>query len=477
MSYRNILHIASVVPWSNKNRKAATSREAARQEEPLLQRGDIEPGYGSVDRPGPSSGRSSRRESPEMHRRESTLNIVPEEDRFVQDSPVSITAEDEEEVEWNLEERGLYSGSYRRTVAMYSFVPLTSLALLIFLACCPSLFWRIRSTTPAKHTPYFPPPIPQLVLSSSLWSFGYLLRVPTYAVVSYTLHTCSPILTTLLFNALYVTFYNLLRLSSLPILRVRQEMKYTRPNCHDGVFRTIWWLALGWATIDVAVSILQSYAQIALYRNVMVPEERAAEVLARGNNNNDDGGPFNESQSPRRGVTSPSQEILPLSPRHEGSKPAGSSDTPGSVDEAIRLAVDQDLEQLVNLKEREDVEEIYGVPIIKIPVFVSCLQRAASILLSVGITLTLSASYLQSTLSIPTVDGSPSTGTTTDLLAPQNLFFAIAFPLILLLNLFLHLMHTPLILPRVGVHSTAYVSFLLGLASFFTGLGLWGALS
>ena len=35
-----------------------------------------------------------------------------------------------------------------------------------------------------------------------------------------------------------------------------------------------------------------------------------------------------------------------------------------SLDEAIRLAVDQDLEQLVNLKEREDLEEIYGFPVI-----------------------------------------------------------------------------------------------------------------
>lgn len=91
----------------------------------------------------------------------------------------------------------------------------------------------------------------------------------------------------------------------------------------------------------------------------MVPRDRAAEVLAQQQGN------LGASQ-----LMSDSQEALPLSPRRETPKAGGGSDTPGSgsgagsVEEAIRLAVDQDLEQLVNLKEREDVEEIYGVPVI-----------------------------------------------------------------------------------------------------------------
>jgi hypothetical protein len=236
---------------------------------------------------------------------------------------------------------------------MYTFVPLTSLAVLIFLACCPALFWKVKSETRHRPTPYFPSPLPQLVLSASLWSLGYLLRIPTYAAVSYALHRRSPLLTTIVFHAIYVGIYNLLRLASLPLLRVRQEMRFSRPSCHDGAFRTVWWLALGWATIDVTVSIVQSYAQIALYKNVMVPKERAAEVLAQGS--------MGESQLAH--FVSTSQENLPLSPRHETPKVNGPG-TQESAEEAIRLAVDQDLEQLVNMKEREDVEEIYGVPIV-----------------------------------------------------------------------------------------------------------------
>lgn len=115
MSFRNILQVSTTAPWSRK----AAKREAGRQEEPLLQddydetRNLHEHDYGSFSRPGPSSGRSSRRASPETRRRESTLGMVPE-NHVLQDSPIDMEAEEaEEEVQWDLAERGLYSGSYR----------------------------------------------------------------------------------------------------------------------------------------------------------------------------------------------------------------------------------------------------------------------------------------------------------------------------------------------------------------------------
>lgn len=113
------------------------------------------------------------------------------------------------------------------------------------------------------------------------------------------------------------------------------------------------------------VGISQSYGQIALYRNVMVPENRVAELLAS-----------TSVDGSRTILLSSSEEILPLSPRneppHDGTLPIGEHgkrtksdvDAPGSINETIRQAVDKDLEQLVNLKEREDLEEIYGFPII-----------------------------------------------------------------------------------------------------------------
>lgn len=83
--------------------------------------------------------------------------------------------------------------------------------------------------------------------------------------------------------------------------------------------------------------------------------------------------------------------------------------------------------------------------------------------------MTLAAAYLNSSLSLSI--------THLSLLPSTNRPFLIALPLILLLNLFFDLIHTPLILPRIGVHTTAYIGFLFGLGTMFTGLGLWGALA
>lgn len=251
-------------------------------------------------------------------------------------------------------------GSYRRTLTLYTFVPLTSLLMLLSFAFAPELFWPLQDPAPRPRPPLYPFPVLEVLLSSALWSMAYLLRLPLYSGVSFIFGAVDPLLTTVIFNILHAVIFNLLRITSLPILDIRQKMQYSRPTWRDPVFRSVWWLSLGWAIIDVIVGIAQSYSQLALYRSVMVPEDRIAEVLADGS---------------RTDPLSSSQEILPLSPRHdnagigisaeESGKPVPS--VPGnarSLDEAIRLAVDKDLEQLVNLKEREDLEEIYGFPVI-----------------------------------------------------------------------------------------------------------------
>ena len=57
----------------------------------------------------------------------------------------------------------------------------------------------------------------------------------------------------------------------------------------------------------------------------------------------------------------------------------------------------------------------------------------------------------------------------------SNRPLAITFPLVVLVHVFLSLLHSPLVLPRIGVHTAAYVGLLVGLGGFFTSLGLWGA--
>ena len=200
-----------------------------------------------------------------------------------------------------------------------------------------------------------------MLLSSALWALSYLIRLPLYNATSNVLAPAHPFLTDIAFNLSHALLFNILRISSLPLLNLRQQMQHSRPTWHDPVFIRVWWLSLGWAIIDVIVGIAQSYSQIALYRNVLVPEERVADVLGR-----------ESSSGSQTDLLHGSEEILPLSPRREdpssvtesGKRTASGAITPRSVNEAIRLAVDQDLEQLVNLKEREDLEEIYGFPVI-----------------------------------------------------------------------------------------------------------------
>ncbi|OBZ74378.1 hypothetical protein A0H81_05511 [Grifola frondosa] len=392
------------------------------------------PSYGATSSAGPSSLRAS----PEMYRRDSGLNRVPEEV-----DPDEEALEEADEEEWDLEEHGYYSGSYKRTVALYALVPITSLLAFVFLALLPTWIWPVHQRDSSTYPRYFQSPLPELLVSAALWCLSHFLRVPLYTLFS-ALFT-SPISAVLLSRTAHAFLTQFLRISALALLRVRHEMVYPLPTWHDTAFRTIWWLALGWALAEAAVGIAQGYEQLALYRNVMVPEERVHELLTTWKDSEQGSGSISR------------QDCVPLSP-HNGTgvvevvngngRSGGRPLQPRRLDDAIRLAVDQDVEQLINLKEREELEEVYGLPVIYIPVFVSCLQRIDTFILSLGITLILSGAYLRSPVSFPTSTIPPP------IYSNGPLF--IAFPLVTLVHLALSLLYSPPVLPRIGVHTTAY---------------------
>lgn len=378
------------------------------------------------------------------------MGRVPEEGRL----------DDLDEEKLDLEERGYYIGSYKRKLALYVFVPLSSLLVFVLLATLPPFVWRSDSDPPSdsSYPRHFHSPLPELLVSISLWILSHHLRLPLFTITSSLFS--SPLWNTLLFNVLHVLFSQLLRLSAFPILGVRHKMEYPLPTWKDPAFSRVWWIALGWALADVAVGVTQGYEQLALYREVMVPEDRVRDVLVRWKSGLSGLG---------GGSRTSSDDALPLSPRAVEARENGKGAAkPRSIDDAIKLAVDKDLEEIVRLKDREELEEIYGVPPIHIPVFVSCLQRIDSILLSLGHTLILAGIYLRSPLSFPDVDLPP---------IYKSYPFAIGFPLVVLVHLSLALLHSPVLLPRVGVHTMAYVGFLVGLGITFAGLALWGALS
>lgn len=256
----------------------------------------------------------------------------------------------------------IYPGSYRTKVLLYTFVPLGCLLLFILLALLPILIWPQRNPAPHPHAPYFPFPLPELLVSASLWSLVHLTRLPLYAAFSTLLYhssSWSSWIRAILFNLSYAFVYNVLRTAALPILHVRHEMDYPLPTWRDLAFRRVWWVALGWALIETIVGIVQDYAQIGLYKNVMVPDDRLV-ALEHGE------------------FASASTEVLPMSPTRMELNPeeqpllsrVGSSGskmsiaTSASEAEALEREVDQDLEQLLNIKDREELEEIYGTAII-----------------------------------------------------------------------------------------------------------------
>jgi len=165
----------------------------------------------------------------------------------------------------------------------------------------------------------------------------------------------------------------------------------------------------------------------------------------------------------------------------------------------VENEVERDLEELLRLKSREELEEVYGIPVIQIPVFISCLHRINSVLSSLGVCLILSAAYMRSTLayypplklselrdlrywtvlfSSHRLQDNPTASSNTPHPFPlSNHTLIIAFPSLLLIQTLLSLMHTPWVLPKIGIHTYVYVCLLVWLGVFFGALGFWEALT
>ncbi|KAG2344609.1 hypothetical protein BDR05DRAFT_961474 [Suillus weaverae] len=369
-------------------------------------------------------------------------------------SPINSSPQqdnDDDDVEWELQNNGLYIGSYSRILLLNAFVPTFAIVIFAVLAFLPDLAWPIADF-PSPYPSSFPFPLPEILISSAFFSLAHLLRVPLFSLASLLLPPESACLAS---TFIHVLITNALRLAALIILNVRHTMDYPIPTCQDPAFRTVWWLSLNFA--EVLAAIVQGYEQLALYRDVMVPEGRETEFLER-------------LKSGSLIEPDPALEN-PYSPRPEHETLQGELEDEEA--RSVESRIDRGLDELLVIKMRDELEEVYGIPVIKIPVFISCLQRFNSIVLSIGLTLLLSAAYLRSPLSLA------DQGQLFNIRNYDSSYipFVITAPLVLLLHATLATLHSPVLLPRVGVHTAAYVGVLLGIMSFFAGLAVWGALS
>ena len=163
----------------------------------------------------------------------------------------------------------------------------------------------------------------------------------------------------------------------------------------------VWWVALGWAAAEAVVGVKQGYESIALYEDVLVnvnmstlntemgSRERPATPKKQNEDEREDAYSTTskqrdwENQRRRDSTSSPhiqqQQYSLSIGSNHmlteEQAPPAVSDEyqpllrTLTSLhDQSERLQaedeVERDLEQLIALKNRAELEEVYGIPVI-----------------------------------------------------------------------------------------------------------------
>ena len=211
---------------------------------------------------------------------------------------------------------------------------------------------------------------------------------------------------------LLVPFYS----TDKPRIEPHDGLLYTPrnfPTWEDVAFKRVWWIALGWAAAEAVVGIKQGYENIALYKDVLVnvrketeetnpvtsavestsgpgtsldetPTQRRFEgrsrPLAEGDvQNNPETHRRREHSSSLSSVGSAGRnEDMGVSPTFGERQPLLSLNRPprsgspvitrSAADEnghlTIEDEVEQDLQELMHIKTREELEELYGMPVI-----------------------------------------------------------------------------------------------------------------
>ncbi|KAG1724618.1 hypothetical protein EDB19DRAFT_1915468 [Suillus lakei] len=85
----------------------------------------------------------------------------------------------EDNVEWELQNNGLYIGSYSRILLLNAFVPLFAVVIFTVLALLPDLAWPIADF-PSPYPTSFLFPLLEILISSAFFSLVHLLRVPLW---------------------------------------------------------------------------------------------------------------------------------------------------------------------------------------------------------------------------------------------------------------------------------------------------------
>lgn len=140
---------------------------------------------------------------------------------------------------------------------------------------------------------------------------------------------------------------------------------YNHPTWRDGSFCRIWWIALGWAAAEAIVGIKQGYDGIALYRDVLVNVRNMTPNQVRRPQN----GPILDYGSVAREnpETMPSfTQSIDIERRPLLENQIRSTNDQGDVHlkNAMDDEVERDIDELIALRGREELEDLYGMPFI-----------------------------------------------------------------------------------------------------------------
>ena len=297
----------------------------------------------------------------------------------------------------------------------------------------------------------------------------------------------------------------LLRLSVLVLLGIKLEQRRedgdgdgvkvwmdTWVDVWDPAFTRVWWIAMGWAAADVVVGLAQGYDQLSLYKDVLQPYSDPS---------SHDSPSVSVRQSPTRTgkqpLRPPPASTLTATTTVPQPRPHSYSYSPPNIvvhsvqpsQELLTPDLETQISHLLALKSRAEIEDVYGSPLPNIPLFLMFLQRLDSILLSLGLTLVLSAAYVSSGLresfntTAPVVSAvgavmmmGKGKGVGEGLTWAQVEAIAPTFIVLVTVHFALGAIWTAGALPRFGMHTASYVGLLVSLGCFFAGLGGWGAL-
>jgi len=357
--------------------------------------------------------------------------------------------------------------SYRRLLATWTVVPVSAaLTIGSFVAL---LFWLQgqQPTTPPHDGTVWP--LRELLVAAAACTACHALRGPVWTLAS--LLTWSQDWPT---TAVAAVLQSLLEESAR--LGVFMLLAF-RPAPTAVAFTGAWWVAVSFAATSAVVGISQDYAQLALYREVLHADSDQSDM--------DEGYLDTASSSPerderahlrtgapgafmRRYLATANDTAGPSHTRMPMRGHARSSFGDSVYDDAGEL-LEQELSHLLAIKQRAEIEDVYGVPLPNVPVFVAALQRIDAIILAFGLTLLISASWARAVATYWRDDHMHfDVHVLRDTLPTFAAVVAIHSSLSLL---------WALALPRIGVPTVSYTALLVALATFFAGLASWGILS